>query len=366
VSEQQDLRARVQNEFERLVAVGAPREELVTALETALACHVNVLGAEDAVNEHALGYPIVPGTEVLGRLQSDIPIEHASAEFADCLVYAARIIGIELVRERAGLEARWSFEADLLTELIEAGAGVPARLSQRARHSGFDLTRSWHFLLLAVDDGSAASEILAAARRPAIADEHSMCCMHEDRLAVAVCEQPQGALDAKLRHLDRVARGLGAALQIGVSSTVTDFACGLLQAQAALQLATCGDRTSTVYHEELGSLRFVLNGLSRTELTSMVELQLGPLAEHDRERHGELLATLRVYLDEGGRLRRAAERCHVHQSTMKYRLRRIHELLECDLADANVRFDLMLAVKILDLLRGVDADPMARRPLQPA
>ena len=63
---------------------------------------------------------------------------------------------------------------------------------------------------------------------------------------------------------------------------------------------------------------------------------------------------------------RAAERCHVHQSTIKYRLRRIHELLGCDLADAEVRFDLMLALKILRLLRAADADPNKQMVLQPA
>jgi len=41
---------------------------------------------------------------------------------------------------------------------------------------------------------------------------------------------------------------------------------------------------------------------------------------------------------------------------MKHR-RRIHELLDCDRGDANVRIDLMLAPKVLSLLRAVDADP---------
>src|SRR3712207_7611048 len=39
-----------------------------------------------------------------------------------------------------------------------------------------------------------------------------------------------------------------------------------------------------------------------------------------------------------------SERCHVHLSTIKYRLRRICALLDCDLADADVRFDLTLAL----------------------
>ena len=309
MSEYEGLQTRLRSEFEELVSRGARRDGLVGALEATLACHVRVLEANDAVDDQAMGYPIVPGTEVLGRLQSDIPVGLASAELADCLVYAARIIGIELVRERAALQAHWSFEADLLTELIAAGDTVGPRLQQRARHAGFDLSRSWHVMLLAVDDCTASAEILAAARRPAIGGERAMICMRGGHVVVAVCEEPTGGRDAKLRYLHRVARGLGAGMRVGVSSAVDDFACGINQAQAALRLASCGTPTSTMYHENLGSLRFLLNAPNQTELVALVETHIGPLAEHDRERHSELLDTVRVYLEEGGNVRRTAERC---------------------------------------------------------
>ena len=240
-----------------------------------------------------------------------------------------------------------------MTELIEADDEIPERLAQRAHHTGFDLTRGWHLLLLEAQD-SLPPELLAAARRPAIAGERAMSCLLGKRLAVAVCDHPADVRDAKLRDLHRVARGLGCDLRIGVSSPVTNFARGARQAEAALRLANCGAETTTMYHKDLGSLRFLLNAPNEVELMSLVETQIGPLAEHDRERQSYLLETLRVFLDEGGNRRRAAERCHVHESTIKYRMRRIRELLGCDLANADVRFDLMLALKVLALLRVVD------------
>jgi PucR C-terminal helix-turn-helix domain/GGDEF-like domain len=365
--EQESLRARMESDLGELVACGATRGELVEALEAALACRLGVLGADEPGDDGAMSCPIVPGTEVLGLLQSDVPLALATAGLAECLEYGARIIGIELVRERAALETRWSLEADLLIELVEAGDGVSEGLVQRARHAGFDLARRWHVVLLEIAGGPAPSELVAAARRPASASERSMSCVLGARLAVAVCDEPDDAREAKLRHLHRVARGLGVVVHVGVSSPVGDFACGVRQAEAALRLATCGAETSTVYHKDLGSLRFLLNAPNQLELVSLVKTRIGPLAEHDHERQTELLQTLRVFLDEGGNRRRAAERCHVHQSTIKYRLRRIRELLDCDLADAHVRFDLMLALKVLELIGAVDAGPTTtRRVLQPA
>ena len=360
VSVDESLRMRVEVELGALVACRATRDELMAALEAVLACRLWVVIGDEASDEGDVSCPIAPGAELLGRLQSDVPVALATGDLAECLEYGARVIGIELVRERAMLEARWSFEADLLTELVAAGANVSEHLGQRARHAGVDLSRPWHLLLLETEGRSVPPELIAAARRAAITGERSMSCVLAGRLAVAVSEEPDNVVDAKLRDLHRVARGLGAVVRVGVSSAIADFACGLRQAEAALRLATCGRQTSTVYHEDLGSLRFLLNAPNQAELVALVKAQIGPLAEHDRERQSDLLETLRMFLDEGGNRRRAAERCHVHMSTMKYRLRRIGELLDCDLADANVRFDLMLALKVHHLLRAVDANRTTR------
>jgi PucR C-terminal helix-turn-helix domain/GGDEF-like domain len=361
------LREQVQEELGELVARGASRGALVAALEAALECRLSVLCSTDGEDGKELGIPIAPGTEVLGRLQSDILPALATPEIVECLEYGARIIGIELVRERVALETRWSLEADLLIELLEAGEEISDRLAQRARHAGFDLTCPWHVLVLeTANGGTPPCPLVAVARRPAISGERSMSCVRAGRLVVAVCGEPGDAREAKLRDLHRVARGLGVTVSAGVSSAVTDFALGARQAEAALRLATCSTQAASMYHEDLGSLRFLLNAPNQLELVSLVRTQIGPLAQHDLERQGELLETLRVFLDEGGNRRRAAERCHVHQSTIKYRLRRIRELLGCDLGDADVRFDLMLAIKVLELLRAVDADPTASPSLHSA
>jgi len=360
VLECEGLQARVEVELAELVARGASCDELIAAMEDAIGCRIWVADSDEDALETRLSHVIRPGTEVLGSLQSDVPLTDATAEVSECLQYGARVVGIELVRERAARETRWSLEADLLTELIEADDHIPERLTQRARHAGFDLSMGWHLFLIKADGGLSPSDLLAAARRPAIEGERSMTCLLGERLAVAICDHPSEARDVKLSHLGRVARGLGCSPNIGVSSPVTNFARGARQAEAALRLASCAAEPGTMFHEDLGSLRFLVDAPNTDELMSLVEAQIGPLAAHDRKRQTYLLQTLQVFLDEGGNRRRAAERCHVHESTIKYRMRRIRELLGCDLASADVRFDLMLALKVFALLQPVGADPTAR------
>jgi DNA-binding PucR family transcriptional regulator len=52
---------------------------------------------------------------------------------------------------------------------------------------------------------------------------------------------------------------------------------------------------------------------------------LGPLQPGD-DFHRELVATAMAYLDHGQRLDHTAAELHVHPNTVRYRLRRLHEL----------------------------------------
>ena len=58
----------------------------------------------------------------------------------------------------------------------------------------------------------------------------------------------------------------------------------------------------------------------------ILEGTLGPLVRYDAERQGDLVATLRAYVDSGFNLSRSAETLCVHPNTVQYRLRRIREL----------------------------------------
>lgn len=66
------------------------------------------------------------------------------------------------------------------------------------------------------------------------------------------------------------------------------------------------------------------------------------LARHDAEHHTDHLATLGAYLDSFGDVSSAAARLEVHSNTLRYRLKRIDEIIGLDLADPVTRFVLEL------------------------
>jgi DNA-binding PucR family transcriptional regulator len=107
---------------------------------------------------------------------------------------------------------------------------------------------------------------------------------------------------------------------------------------------------------DLGPYGLLLRASSREDLEAFARRALRPLLEHDRGHGGDLLRTLRVYLEEDRVQRRAAARCFVHVNTIVYRVRRIEELLGVDLGDPSTVFDITLALRIIDLLGAVPAE----------
>ena len=119
-----------------------------------------------------------------------------------------------------------------------------------------------------------------------------------------------------------------------------------------------GRRGVVVGARQLGAYRLLLKASSLHELRAYVGQTLGALLDPDLRGGPGLVHTLRAYLEEGQSQRAAARRCSVHVNTVVYRLRRIEDLLKVDLSDANVVFDLTLALRTLDVTEPPEAAPV--------
>jgi hypothetical protein len=77
---------------------------------------------------------------------------------------------------------------------------------------------------------------------------------------------------------------------------------------------------------------------------------LGPVTElrsHDAEHGTEYLTTLAAWLDYPADPRTAARLIHVHPNTLRYRMQRLGEVIDVDLADPEVRLALRLQLRSL-------------------
>ena len=74
---------------------------------------------------------------------------------------------------------------------------------------------------------------------------------------------------------------------------------------------------------------------------------LARLIEYDRKHQSNLVETLQSWLDAFGNVTAAADALFLHPNTFRYRLRRVAEVGELNLADPEERFVAMLQLRML-------------------
>jgi PucR family transcriptional regulator, purine catabolism regulatory protein len=130
------------------------------------------------------------------------------------------------------------------------------------------------------------------------------------------------------------------------------------EARFALDAGGPAARVATV--ADLGSHRLLLARQEDAVLEAISRGLLGPLADYDRRQHGDLVASLRAFLEHNGNWEAAARALGVHRHTLRYRIRRIAELSGRDLDRAGDRVEFWLALQAADVLQGRSGEEYLR------
>ncbi|WP_329270258.1 PucR family transcriptional regulator [Streptomyces sp. NBC_01451] len=134
-------------------------------------------------------------------------------------------------------------------------------------------------------------------------------------------------------------------LVVGMSGPAGPIAAAAAykQAEQALSVARRRGRV-LVGHEQLAA-GSVVPLLADDAVRAFADGLLRPLYAHDATGRGDLVASLRAWLSRHGQWDAAAADLGVHRHTLRYRMRRVEEILGRSLDDPDVRMELWLALK---------------------
>jgi purine catabolism regulator len=166
-----------------------------------------------------------------------------------------------------------------------------------------------------------------------------------------------------------VAAELRSAVRVGVGRAVdlADARLSVYEAESAIKAvsaassrfegglgtrATPVDRVAT--YKDLGSIQLLLSMQSDEELDAFCEAILGAVEAADGRYGGELMRSLRIFIEENGQWERASRRLFCHRHTLRYRIRKIEELTERDLERAEDRIEFWLALRGRELSSRAD------------
>lgn len=134
--------------------------------------------------------------------------------------------------------------------------------------------------------------------------------------------------------------GIGSNLQ-GFSNLRTSYK----QACAALIMASY-EQCSYYDFEQFGVYQIFFSVSDKTLLRKLYEQKLGMLEQYDEQHQTSYVDTLSCYLKYNGKIDAMATAMICHRNTINYRLRHLREILNYNLEDGDVRFELQLAYSI--------------------
>ncbi|HCA40210.1 MAG TPA: hypothetical protein DEP01_01005 [Aminobacterium sp.] len=137
---------------------------------------------------------------------------------------------------------------------------------------------------------------------------------------------------------------------IGVGNTKDSiFAChqSYEEAQKALEMirTTCGGG-HTIFWRDLGVYKLLGNLYNTKEAVAFYYDYIGKLIEHDKKKKNQLVETLETIVRCNWQLKAAAQDLSLHYNTLKYRYRKICELIDLNTNDSEDRLNVALSLKL--------------------
>jgi hypothetical protein len=317
---QREQLAYVSEHVRNRVRVGIPLEAVLQAYRTAM----NVFWEESTAEVARLGLSRDAAVEVARRLSEamDTLTTHAAATY---------------VREESRLRALSDKAArDLLEALLR---GDPSVLLDEPHHAAPGLDPQGDLLVIvgrvsteeqpltrALDTAARALGDALATRRV------SPLLVVRDRAVVAVV----GAAASDVEDADHQAERLLAARAALLAETGIDLHCGISSRcagfaqvaaaydEAALAVSRATDRRPVVSLAALPALAHLLMGATGTT-RGLLREKAGVLPTHKPDALLALRQTLTGFADADMNITRAAAALHIHENTLRYRLRRIRE-----------------------------------------
>lgn len=332
--------ARLTAEVTRLRERPAPASSVVAGPENEDRVELHSLGTGRRPRAAlAVGTASAPGTAARYAVHSAVALLTLTTERSRSLHAAEQRIGAAVLRMLLAGEpdhAR-AVAGDLYGGLLDApfriivaetGAAPAARAQGEANGDAF---------------GALAEVAESAAAR---SGEAVLVVPEGDRLVVlaadggtvvGACRDHAAAREAARKTDDELVVGLSApAGPIAASSAYK-------QAEQALSVARRRGRV-LVEHEQMAA-GSVLPLLADDAVKAFADGLLRALRDHDATGRGDLVASLRAWLSRHGQWDAAAADLGVHRHTLRYRMRRVEEILGRSLDDPDVRMELWLALK---------------------
>lgn len=312
-------------------------------------------GPEGPIELGALVEPLQVDRERVGALilfpEGDI-LDSVDTLMAEAVRFA---LSVQLLRHVVRFRSESATWSDLFDRLFDGDWQDESEILNRASRLDFDLGQPTKLIALSAREACEPSFELhrATARLAERLLDSLATVVHRGDIVIVLGD----GNEPSKHQLDQFIRELKWLLQRPPVLTLSDrcarpdhYPVARQQCARLLRLAETLGVSGVVSERDFGALAALISTADRDAIRRFLATQVGPIIDHDRDHKMSLLETLRAFVEHEGRYQPAADALGIHVTTLRYRLQRLGDLLGVDLSDRAKRFDMLLAMKLRELI----------------
>ncbi|WP_262173778.1 helix-turn-helix domain-containing protein [Saccharococcus sp. Marseille-Q5394] len=271
---------------------------------------------------------------------------------------AKNVLALQINQEKTSIEVENRLRQDYLHDLI-SGLETEENLIRRARYLNISFEKTYAILVMSPIEGE--EDHTASLNR--VLEKFSYL-IDKELLPLSMIQGQKIILVTPEKNIRTVAKFAlnyvedkhpDLQFRIGISNAIVqvkDYLKGFNEAKKAAEFAHSFQfKTPIVHFKELGIIGLLFNTENTEYMKEFMDRYLGKIIKYENQNKSELLKTLEVFLDNESAIQVSAEKLHIHYNTLRYRLNRIEEILEIDLAHTQNRLNLQIAIIIHRLVK---------------
>jgi purine catabolism regulator len=152
------------------------------------------------------------------------------------------------------------------------------------------------------------------------------------------------------KELKKTLRNFSLRLGFSEVKTVEHISEGYLESRKALEISHILQPGEILCHyEKLGMYPLVHFLSDQQNFKKKLFQYIKPLCEYDDKNQSKLMETLTAYLQCDGNIKESAKILYCHYNSVVYRIDKIQNLLDADLKNPEIKFQLQMALKVYEL-----------------
>lgn len=314
------------------------------------------------LNEKNYGYIVVKDNQELKEIDK-IAIEHAST-----------VLKLSIQNYISNKEIEKRYRDQFVQDLILSNIKYKEELEKRAKLYNWDLSGEFLSFIVDIDDFKLQYlSIISKEENDMIENikndiftysENFIKRVFPDSIytdfsdAVVFLIKIRGMKELQLHSLldqctilkDNIHKRYNYTVTIGIGnikSSIMEVYKSYNEAQKSIKLSRIVyKRDKVVTYDNLGVYKVLDKVYSTEEAKDFYKEYIEKICRHDENNNGELLSTLVCIMENNWNLKKTSEIMYVHYNTIKYRYKRIGEILDKDLEDFETKLSLEISIKL--------------------